>query len=778
MNPVWQSIATFILRKRVTILIILFILTAFMWAVRGTEISHDLTQVIPMNDNELVEYLDFKEEFGEDGNVMVVGIEGHFFELGLFNGIYDLIEDLKEVKGVENVVGITHLYTVRSDTLDEKFEVKRLITEKPRSQAELDSIAHIIKGMLFYKGLLIDKEMRTTLLAISIIDTFLNSKRKVAVFDRIEAHTSKFEQAFNLQLRYAGFPVIRVNVHKTVAKEVVIFLLLALIVTAITLWLFFRSIYTVIFPMLVVCSVIVFSLGIIGLFGYKISLLTGIIPALVTVISIPNCVYLITKYHIEYRNIGNKLRALILVIQKIGIVTVMTNATTAVGLGVLAFTDVQPLKEFGIVAGLSVIAAFFISLLLIPIVFSFLPAPTEAQTKHLDRRFLEIFIDFLDRVVHHHRWVIYTVSIMVAASAFYGMSKILPLAYIVDDIPQESKVLRDMRYIEERFNGALPFEILINTKRKGGVQRLTNLKKIYELQQRLANYDELSRTISVVDVVMFLRQAFWGGDSSDYLLPTRNEYNFIRAYLLNTVNMDFNPNNLTKTMTDSLMQKTRISTTIRDIGSLKMYDLIDSVNQDINDIFDTAKYDIRITGTTQIFIRGNEYLIQNLLVSLVIAFIVIALIMGLLFRSSKMVIISLIPNFLPLLMVAGVMGFVGIALKPSTALIFGVAFGIAVDDSIHFLARFKLARSLGDSIPFAVSNSFRDTGVSMIYTSIILFFGFVIFTASSFGGTKALGLLTSLTLGIAMFSNLVLLPALLLTFGDGNERGSLIRKYS
>lgn len=772
MNPVWQAIATFLLRRRIIILIVLGLLTFFMWTVRGTEISHKLTQVIPVNDDELVEYLNFKEEFGEDGNVMVIGIEGDFFDLELFNGIYDLVESLQEAEGVENVVGLTHLYTVVNDTAAERFRVKRLIAEKPETQEELDSLANVIQDLPFYRGLIMDDEMQTTLIAVSIIDTYLNSERKVEVYDRVVKRTTAFEEKFDLDLRYAGFPVIRVNVHKTVAKELVVFLLLALAVTAITLWLFFRSIYTVIFPMLVVGSVIIWSVGIIGLFGYKISLVTGVIPALITVISIPNCVYLITKYHIEYRLTGNKMKSLILVIEKIGIVTIMTNATTAVGLGVLAFTDVQPLKEFGVVAGLSVIAAFFISVMLIPIVFSFLPPPSLGQTRHLDRKVLSIFIGFLDRVVHRRRAAIYAVSLALAVLALYGMSKILPVAYIVDDIPQDSEVLRDMRYIEDRFNGALPFEILIDTQRKNGVMRLSNLKRIHELQDKLSEYESLSKTVSVADVTMFLRQAFWGGDSAAYLLPTRNEFSLIRSYLLNT-DVNFNPNTIAKTLTDSLMQKTRISGSVKDIGSLKMYELIDSVEKDIYEIFDSARYDVKVTGTTQIFIRGNEYLIENLLASLVIAFIVIAIIMGMLFRSARMVFISLVPNFLPLVMVAGVMGFLGIPLKPSTALVFGVAFGIAVDDSIHFLARYRLARKLGDSVNQAVSNSFKDTGISMIYTSIILFFGFVIFTASSFGGTQALGLLTSMTLGIAMFSNLVLLPALLITFAPTEHRDSV-----
>lgn len=761
MNPVWQAIAIFLIRYRISILLILVLLTSLMWWKRGTEISHQLNEVIPMADEEMQNYLRFKEEFGEDGNIMVVGIEGDFKKLELFNGIYDLVEDLKTVQGVDEVTGITHLLNLEYERDSEVFDLSPLVKTKPTSQGELDSLMAIMDNLPFYNGLLVDEQGQTTLLAISITDSMLNSDQKTVVYDRITVHTNRFEKEFNIPLRYAGMPVIRVNVHKTISVELVLFLGIALAVLALTLLFFFRSFYTVIFPILVVVAVIIWTLGFLGLFGFKISLVTGVIPPLITVISIPNCVYLITKYHIEYRLSRKKVKALSLVIQKIGVVTIMTNATTAVGLGVLAFTNVQPLKEFGIIAGLSVIAAFFISLILIPVMFSFLPPPTNRQTRHLDRRTLSFGINLIDRLVTNNRPAIYIASILLALLSIYGMSRIMPIAYVVDDIPKNSQLIKDMRYMEARYNGVLPFEIVIDTKRKNGVQRLTSLRKIDELQDSLDNYPELSRSVSAVDFAKYLRQAWMGGDSSQYMLPTRGEFNFIRSSLLNT---NITEERVSKNLTDSLFQKTRVTATIRDIGSMKMDILLDSLRTEVAKIFDTDAYEITITGTTPIFIKGNKYLINNLLTSLAIAFVVIAILMGVLFRSFRMVVISLIPNILPLIMVAGMMGFFEIPLKPSTALIFGVAFGIAVDDSIHFLARYRLARKAGDDVRQAVSNSYKDTGISMIYTSIILFLGFITFTFSSFGGTQALGLLTSLTLGIAMFSNLILLPALLISF--------------
>ena len=718
MNPVWQAIATFLLRRRIYILIALGILTAFMWSVRQTEMSQVMYHSVPESDEELIKYERFKEEFGEDGNVMGIGVEGDIFTLDNFNSLFDLTENLQQVNGVERVLSITHLYNIRTLFDEESFRVERLIPQKPQSQRELDSLAFCIDSLPFYKGLLLDESNRFTLIAVTITDTVLNSKHKADVYDNILSYTEPLAENGSLSMRYAGLPVLRANKTKTLSIEITLFLGIALLVLAITLLFFFRSAYNVIFPMLVVGAVIIWSMGFLGLFGYKLDIVTAIIPALITVISIPNCVYLITKYHIEYRHTRNKMKALILVIERIGIVTIMTNATTAVGLGVLAFTDITPLERFGIIASLSVISAFVISLVLIPILFSFLPPPTENQTRHLDRRTLSFGINLIDRIVHHYRWAVYLGSAVVAGIAILGMTQVIPVSFVMDDVPRKSRVLSDIRYMEDRFNGVLPFEILVDTKRKQGAQRLSNLQRINELQERLKSYDEISRTVSAADFAMFLRQAFFGGSPEAYDIPSRSEYNLIKSFLLNT---RLNTNSLSKGLTDSTLQKTRISATVKDIGSIEMEALLDSMRKDINEIFDPEDYEVSITGATPLFVRGNQFLIENLITSLLIAFVIIAIIMGALFRSSRMVLISIIPNLLPLIMVAGIMGFTGIPLKPSTALVFGVAFGIAVDDSIHYLARYRMARKMGDSVKAAVSNSFRDTGVSMIYTSIILF---------------------------------------------------------
>ncbi len=762
MNPSWKRIATFIIRKRVTLLIILVAVTTFMWTVRGTETVQNMSKGMMAEDKDLDAYQKMRSIFGDDGNVVVVALQGDIFDYQLFCGIYDLSLELDSAYGVLGVLSLPRLYDVERDDTAGSFVLRPITLERPRSQAQVDSIRDRVQELPFYEGLLYRKESNTTILAVSLNDTLLDTEEKFKVVDGVQDIVSRFGERYQIEPHFAGLPIIRVNVQTLVKKELLIFLLLALAVTAITLALFFRSFYTVIFPMMVVGAVIIFSLGLIGLFGFLITLITGIIPALVTVITIPNCVYLITKYHIEFRRTGNKIKSLILVVEKIGVVTVMTNATTAVGLGVLAFTDVAPLKEFGIVAGLSVVAAFFISLLFIPIVFSFLPPPTISQTRHLERRSLSFVIRGLDYVVSHYRPAIFLVSFSLAGISIYGMLLIQPISYVVDDVPQDSKLMTDLRFVESQFNGALPFEILIDTKTRNGVLNRKTLMKIEQLQDSLKKYEDISRSLSIADLAKFFNQSFFGGGEDFYELPGRNQTPMIRTYLAKTEVLG--PSTISKNLSDSTFSITRVSASVRDIGSLEMKALVDSVRKDVAAVFEEDQYDTAVTGTTQVFIQANDALIENLLSSLAIAFIVIACLMGVLFRSIRMVVISLIPNALPLLMVAGIMGYFGIALKPSTALVFGVAFGIAVDDSIHFLARYRLARRHGDSVRQAVSTTFADTGVSMIYTSIILFFGFISFLASDFGGTQFLGLLTSLTLAIAMFSNLLFLPALVVQF--------------
>lgn len=819
----WKVIASFILRRRIPILIVVFLATGFMWMNRGTERMHDFGKIIPTTDPDFIEYQEFRKEFGDDGNSMVIGFEGKIFSRKFFNGLFNLTEGLKEVDGVTNVLSFTNASLLVADYESESFSFSPVADRPAADEAEMDSLRKILTALPFYEGLLFNKNHTAALIVVTVDSKRLDTPEKTKIMGGVTGLADEMSADIGAVAHFSGLPHIRTYVSNFILEEMIIFLILAVAVMGLALFITFRSVSAVVFPLLVIGIVIIWSLGLMGLMGYKITILTGILPALIAVIGVPNSIYLLTKYHFEFKKTNNKIRALVNVIQKIGIVTVMTNATTAVGFAVLVFTRIQMMKEFGLVAGLSVVVTFFISLLLIPIIFSYLPAPRARHIRHTERKTLAGAIKFLDFMVQKRRWVVYAISVVMVAVAIFGMTFLEPRSKVVEDLPGKDKVISDLAFLEDRFGGVLPFEVVVNTHRPQGISKRSTLKRLEIFQNRMAEFPEISRSISILDLVKYSRQAFLSNVPEEYQLPTSEEYLAIQSFAKNS-QMDSLIGQAT--IFDSAYSKVRIKANVRDVGAKALTPIIDTLEKELVDIFvvntkssrlkegedyrlwgandsfrvkygeleyangeiftakdSSFKYEIlegngkidfsdkvKVTGTTKIFIKSNKYLINNLFQSLLIAFLVIALLMALLFRSVKMVIISLVPNFLPLLITAGIMGLANIPVKPSTALIFSVAFGIAVDDTIHFLARYRLARKTGDGVAGAVSNSFKDTGVSMIYTSIILFFGFVIFAFSSYGGTVALGQLTSLTLMIALFTNLLLLPSLLITFNKDEHQ--------
>ena len=837
MGKGWHLIARFILKARIPILIFIGLVTAFMWYHRGTERMHDFGKIVPKNDPDFVDYMAFKEEFGEDGNVLIIGLDGDIFSKDVFNEIYGLTNDLKTVSGVTNVISIANAANIVADSEAERFDLVKIAKEPVPDQVVMDSLKKLILGLPFYNGLLMSEDNDATLVLVTIDPKRLDSSEKSEIVNNILDKADAAAKRMNIEPHYSGLPRVRAYITNFIPQEMIKFLVLAVLMMALWLFITFRSIWAVLIPMLIVAIVIIIAMGMMGLFGYKITIITAVLPALVAVIGLPNSIYLLTKYHFEFKRTGNKIKSLVLLIEKIGVVTVMTNATTAVGFGVLAFTKIQMLKEFGILAGLSVIVTFFVSIMLIPVLFSYLPPPGRKQMRHTDRKILRTAIEFLNRVVLNHRKWVYAFSLALTVASIWGLTRLKPRALMVDDLPKEGTVVSDLAFLENRFGGVMPFEIVVNTHRKGGITKYRTLKNLNEFQSRMKRFPEISRSLSVLDLFKFGRQALLSGVPKEYDMPSREELMILQFFMKNSKlslgdsgdtlsgsqkGGASNPLSKAKIL-DKDRAKARIKANVKDIGAARLTPIMDSLTQDLTEIFvrnsksgnlkpdekyrlygndtfairykgveyhagevfetDTSStYEViagdgkidfsdrfQITGTTKIFIKSNDYLIYNLIQSLLLAFVAIALLMALLFGSIKMVFTALLPNLLPLLLTAGIMGFAGIPLKPSTALIFSVAFGIAVDDTIHYLARFRLARKNGFGVKESVSNSFKDTGVSMIYTSIILFFGFVIFAFSSYGGTAALGQLTSITLFIALFTNLLLLPSLLISFNKDEQ---------
>ena len=769
----WKKLAQFILANRISLLFLLLASTVFMaWQASKVRLSFNAGKVLPLTDSAYIDYNTFKKTFGEDGSVMVVGIQSDsLFSPGLFNDWLKLSTEVQKIEGIKQVLSIGQLSVLEKDTLQQKFTARPLAAGPVANQQALDSIKQELNQLPFYKDLIYNPKTKATVMAITFADSVLNSAKRIGVIQSILDKSKQFSSTHQVALHYSGLPYIRTVISKKISEEFALFIGLSIAIGALILYLFFRSFAAVFYPVLVVLVGVVWSLGTLVLFGYDITLLTGLIPPLIVVIGIPNSILLINKYHTCLALEGDKIKALQYVISRVGITTFIANLTTAIGFGVLYFTNSELLMQFGSVAAINVMATWVISLIFIPIIFSFLPVPHSKHTSHLSSPKTAKLLAFLDRLAHQKRNLIYVATLLVLVVSFIGIYRIKINGYVVDDLPKNDAVYKDMSFFSQNFKGILPLDISVDTRRKNGVMNLSVINKMNRLQDLISAHPEFSRAVSLVEVLKFSSQTFYGGDTTFYRLPNELEKNFILGYASNSGKGN---SNLVKNFIDSNRQVTRLSFQMADVGSDKMNKLINELEPQIDSIFNPKRYHVELTGSSIIFIKGTNYLVKNLRDSLILAVLLIALLMWGLFRGFRMILISLIPNIVPLIITAGIMGFAGIPLKPSTILIFSIAFGIASDQTIYFLTRYRQElRTTNWTISQIVSDTIKETGLSMIYVALILFFGFGIFTASSFGGTVALGLLLSITLLVALISNLTLLPALLLSLEKRKQKAKM-----
>jgi predicted RND superfamily exporter protein len=797
----WQTLGKWIIRYRVFVLLFVFLTTGIMaWFATKVQLSYEFSKSIPVDHPRYLQYQEFRRQFGEDGNLMVIGIQtDSFYRYSFYQSFQQLQKQLKDVKGVEDVLSVCSAVNLQKDSSNEKLKAVSVFSDTIDSQVELDSAASIFANLPFYRGLLYNPDTKVYMLGVSISKELLNSKERNRVVDDIVKKAEAFETLQKTEVYMSGLPLVRTVMSTRIADEMKMFLLVSVILSGFILLLFFRSFSATMISMAVVGMGVIWSLATIALFGYKITILNALIPPLIVVIGIPNCIYFLNKFHTEYRKNSNKQEALVNMVGRMGIVTLFCNIAAAIGFAVFALTRSVILKEFGVVAGINIMVLFFLSFLFIPAVLSFLPAPKKRHIRYLDNPRLNRALMRIERWVFLHPKYVYGVSGVLVLVSIVGIFRLKSVGFIVDDLPKTDVLYTDLKFFEKHFSGVMPLEIVVDTRKKqGAVRQLQNLQKIDSLVQFLNDRPEMGKPLALTEGLKFARQAYYEGDSSMYGLPTDFDLAFLASYLQMKGDTTAKKNQLGKlisSFTDSTRQRARISINMADVGSDSLPRILEAVQRRAEEIFnrDSIEYaaeikaakpgeidssrlkrkaDIQLTGTSVTFLEGSRFIINGLKESIFWAFLLITLTMLYLFRSFRIVICSLIPNLIPMLMTAGLMGWVGVPLKPSTVLVFSVALGIAIDVTIRFLINYKqeLPRYNGRIIP-TVKQTIRHTGISIIYTSLVLVAGFIIFCFSNFGGTQALGWLTSFTLLTAMVTNLILLPVLLYTTSPGKKKG-------
>ncbi len=760
----WDALASIILRNRLAILLLIGLCTLLMttqWS--KMRFTYTEANLLPDDHPVNLKYNDFLEIFGEEGNLIVLGVKDSLlFSVENLNAWNRLSKSFENNPNVETVVTLQDLKKLVKNKQKQQFDFIPFIKDSLRTVEDLGLLkSSLLKDFPFYDNVLFNKDGKAIRSAIFLKKSIVNtSERKTFIVQDLIPKIDAFENRYGIDVRVSGMPYVRTLNSQNIIDEIEIFIIAAILVTSLIFFFFFRSYRATFISMCVVIIGVMWTFGILGFLEYEITVLTSLIPPLIIVIGVPNCIFLINKYQHEVNKHGNKAKSLQRVISKVGNATLMTNATTASGFATFVITQSTLLTEFGTVASLSIMVIFVLCLFIIPIIYSYMPIPREKHLKHLNKRWINKLGDWIEKTVKHKNIAIYIISILLLVVSIIGIYQIKTSGSLLEDMPKNAEFYKDIEFYETEFKGVMPIEILINTKRKKGVLKPANLKKMNALEALIIDIPELSNPVSVVNLVKYSKQAFYNGNPKYYQLPSAQENGFILSYAKNT-SSDVG---LLQNYVDSTGQYARITTFIKNSGIDQMDQIEETLNKEIKKLFDQNRYEVSITGKAFLFQKGTNFLIKNLILSLALAILLISLFMAYMFRSFRMIVISLVPNLLPLLITAGVMGYFGVSIKPSTILVFSIAFGISVDDTIHFLAKYR-QELMGSrwSIKKSVFAALRETGVSMFYTSIVLFFGFSVFITSNFGGTVALGALISGTLLLAMMANLLLLPVLLLS---------------
>jgi predicted RND superfamily exporter protein len=760
----WSIVARLIIRNRTLLLILVAVITVLL-ATQWKHMRFTYTEANLLPDDHPInqQYNAFLEKFGEEGNLIVVGVkDGALFTPDNFAAWQKLSKTFTDYDEVALTISLADLQKLQINREEERFDMVPFVADTVFSESLTAQYkAELLYKLPFYEGLIYSPDKKSIRTAIYLKDEIVNTAaRKDFIYEKLIPSVEDFEIATGMKVHISGMPYIRTLNSQNIVDEIGLFVAVALLVTSILFFFFFRSFRATLITLATVIVGVMWCFGFLGLFGYEISILTALIPPLIIVIGVANCIFLINKYQQEIKSHGNQAKSLQRVITKIGNATLLTNVTTASGFATFILTQSKLLKEFGTIASISILSVFVLSLLIIPIIYSYMPIPKYKHLKHLNKKWVGRLVKWLENTVRNQRIAIYTTFVLLLCVSIIGIYNIRISGSMIEDMPQGADFFKDIRFFEKEFNGVMPLEILIDTKRKEGVMAAATLRRMDELQTVIEEIPEYSKPISIVELVKYAKQAYYNGNPEYYQLPSSQERNFILPYVKNSIS----ETNLLESYVDSTGQFARITTFMMDTETERMERIEEDLTEEIAKIFPEDRYEVSLTGKAVLFQKGTKYLVKNLIISLALAIFLISVFMAWMFRSFRMIVISLIPNLLPLLVTAGLMGFIGIPIKPSTILVFSIAFGISVDDTIHFLAKYRQELIASNwKIKRSVYAALKETGVSMFYTSIVLFFGFSVFMISSFGGTVALGGLVSATLLFAMLSNLLLLPSLLLS---------------
>lgn len=739
-----------------------------VFALRTIRFDYDFESFFPTNDPDLDTYLQFRKTFEYDNEFVLLAIENQkgIFDSTFLDKVSRLTDSLRQLPDITRITSPTELDNLVLSDLG-PIRVPYLHVYEPARYRDDSALIYQSEELV---GSFFSKDARSLCLFIKTTEGITKES------------SDSLLQRMNFLIAKSGFDRVhmagKMNGQKVyldkLRHEFINFFIASFLLVVVFLWISFRSLWGVWVPIVIVLLAILWTLALMALTGKALDIMTVLLPTMMFVVGMSDVVHIVTKYLEELRETRllrgtpNRFEALIKTIREAGFATFITLLTTALGFLTLLNSHIRPIRDFGIYTSLGVFIAFILAYSIMPVVLNVLPEPKLKLDNTTS--------SFWDKRLHHLlRWIlrngkaIGVAALLMLGLSIWGIMRIERNNYLIEGLTRNDELRKDFDFFEQQYSGVRPFEIQLTTRKpKTSLLDVNELRAIDKLETFLKKDYGVGFLLSPATVIKSINKARHNGNPDYFILP-KDSQEIAAAVELSE---PFRRRKEYKILLTSQGDTGRITGKMHDIGSLKVFQLNEKLNAFLKNDSLMQSLNVTITGGATMLDKNNEYLVANTLQGLFLSILVVALIISIIHRSWRMVIIAVIPNLLPIILIGGLMGWCGIELKSSTSIIFSIAFGIATDDTIHFLARLKLEFRKGKSLVYAVKRTFLSTGKAVIVTSLILCAGFFTLIGSGFESTYYFGLLVSITLFIAVITDLLLFPLLVLWLFPKSEKKS------
>jgi len=730
-------------------LISVFSITLFLaFFIPNLKIDFSIEHLFSQNDPSVEKYFSFRDTFGREDNVITIIYKPkNIYQKSLYIELEELVYSIEGLDGVKRVASIFSLSDIDVNAwIGDLYDNSSIWNE----EATLEKLKYIQKDPSIGSKIL-SKDLEYGAIIIALNDNANNHERRTNLLEEIKILTSDTSPEWI----YSGVSVLRSEYVRYMLRDNFLFLPpIAFLLISILSFIFRNWVY-VLLPILTVLITVIWLLGIMGMTGLEINIMTYIVPTLLFIIGIGDAIHIQARFRENFtNNPSDPIEAMLYTMSQMSRVIFLTSVTTAIGFLALMTTSIKIVQEFGLEISIGVMIAWLVSILIIPsgIIFS-------KRFQFKKRDFFQPFLAWLSNAIPNNPWIFIIIPSLVAATCIYKIKDISTDSSLMEDLRPKNKLYQDLKLTEKYFGGVLPFEILIKTKpdKNGEIKSVVSTEVLQiskQIEEFLKSKLKNSRFFSLNNLIESAKRI---RSKKDKQISKEN----LIKQIINNQSTD-----QIKLVNDE-QNILRITGLIEDKTSNDMkhiYTKLDSISETL-----PGYVTIDYTGTTVVALKTNDYLVQSLVNSLGLALILISIIMAFMFRANSILFASLITNLMPIFTVLGILAWLEVSIRPPTAMTFAVALGIAVDDSLHFLLRYRKELGRGFNRVEAIKTTIMNTGSALLITTSVLVAGFSILLLSAFLPTYQFGILSAGMIGTALICDLTLLPALCLLLPNPNK---------